>query len=239
MKKLQLSIIIPVYNESENILKTLSEIKKHVSVFHEILIVYDFDKDTTVPIVKGILKKNSQIKLIKNSVMRGPSGAIRTGIAKAQAPYVLVTMADLCDDLAQVKDMLYLIQNKADIVCPSRYSKGGEQQLKSSLKVWAPRTAGFLLKTLTRIPTYDPTNSYKLYSKKMLDTLILKSTVSFSVTLEIVVKAYAMKYRIVEIPTVWRDRQHGKTNFKLGQSLVTYTPWFFYAIFTNILSFRR
>jgi hypothetical protein len=53
----------------------------------------------------------------------------------------------------------------------------------------------------------------------------LRSTVSFSVTLEIVAKAHCLGYRIVEVPTVWRDRQHGKTNFKLGRSLVAYFPW--------------
>jgi dolichol-phosphate mannosyltransferase len=233
MKKLQLSLIVPVYNENENILKTLTAIKKHIRMPHEILIVYDFDKDATLPIVKPVMKKNPHIKLVKNSVVRGPSGAIRAGIAQAQAPYILVTMADLCDDLSQVKQMLTLIEKNADIICPSRYCKGGEQQLKSSLKVWAPRTAGFLLKKLTGIPTYDPTNSYKLYSKRLLDKLTLTSTVSFSVTLEIVVKAHASGYKIVEIPTIWKDRQHGKTNFKLGRSLVYYFPWFLYAIQNN------
>src|SRR6185437_9208296 len=213
MKKLLLSIVIPVYNEKENILKTLAEINKNVHVPHEIFIVYDFDEDTTLPIVKKVLKKYPNLKLIKNTINRGPSGAIRTGFANANAPYVLVTMADLCDDLSQVKDMLTLVPDKAAIVAPSRYCKGGEQQLKSSLKVWAPRTAGYLLKKLTGIPTYDPTNSYKLYSKKLLDSLILTSTVSFSVTLEVVVKAHARGYKIIEIPTTWRDRQHGKTNF--------------------------
>lgn len=230
MKKLQLSIVIPVYNESENILKTLSAIKKYIRVPHEILIIYDFDKDTTLPIVKKVLKKNPHVHLTKNTIQKGPSGAIRTGIMKARAPHVLVTMADLCDDLSQVKEMLALVQNNVYIVCPSRYSKGGKQELKSSLKVWAPRTAGFLLKKLTGIPTYDPTNSYKLYAKKLLEELTLTSTVSFSVTLEIVVKAHALGYKIVEIPTIWKDRQHGKTNFKLGRSLLYYFPWFWYAL---------
>lgn len=235
MIKTQLSIIIPVYNEKENIIKTLSEIKKYIHVPHEILIIYDFDEDTTVPIVKRILKKNSNIKLVKNIVKRGPSGAIRTGFAKAQAQYVLVTMADLCDDLSQVPYFLKLMSEKADIVCPSRYCKGGEQQLKFSLKVWAPRIAGLLLEKLAGIPTYDPTNSYKLYSNKMLKKLTLTSTVSFSITLETLVKANARGYKIVEIPTIWKDRQHGKTNFKFGRSLFAYFPWFCYAfVYRNL-----
>lgn len=225
-----LSIIIPVYNESENILLTLKEIKHQVKTSHEIIIVYDFDDDTTIPIVKNSKKMYPNVRLVKNFVLPGPSGAIRTGILLSHGERVLVTMADLCDDLSQVEDMIALVPKKAGIICPSRYMKGGKQQLKSSLKVWAPRTAGWLIRILAGVPTYDPTNSYKLYSKEMLDRLTLKSTVSFSVTLEIVVKAHALGYSIIEIPTIWRDRQHGKTNFKLGRSLVTYLPWFFYAL---------
>lgn len=231
MKKLSLSIVIPVYNEKENILQTLKEIKKHVNVPHEILIVYDFNEDSTLSVLKKTLKTNKNLVIIKNTIAPGPSGAIRTGFKNAKYPLVLVTMADLCDDLSQVKELLELVPKHADIACPSRYCPGGEQQLKPSLKVRAPRTAGFLLKVLTGIPTYDPTNSYKLYSKKILDKLTLQSTISFSVTLEIIVKAYAHGFRIIEIPTVWRDRQHGKTNFKLGRSLVAYFPWFCYAVF--------
>lgn len=231
MKNPSLSIVIPVYNEKENILQTLKEIKKQVKAPHEILIVYDNDNDTTLPVLKRILKIQKNVIAVKNTIAPGPSGAIRTGFAKAKALRVLVTMADLCDDLSQVNDLLELVPKYADIACPSRYCPGGEQQLKPSLKVRAPRAAGFLLKVLTGIPTYDPTNSYKLYSKKVLDNLTFSSTVSFSVTLEIVAKAYAHGYRIIEIPTVWRDRQHGKTNFKLGRSLIAYFPWFCYAVF--------
>jgi dolichol-phosphate mannosyltransferase len=238
-KPLALSIIIPVYNESSNILKTLKEIKKNIRVPHEILIVYDFDKDSTLPVVKKVKKNYKNLFLIKNNIARGPSGAIRTGIKKAKAPRVLVTMADLCDDLSQVNELLALVPKKAAIACPSRYTKGGEQQLKPSLKVWAPRTAGFLLKLFGGVPTYDPTNSFKMYSKKIFTRMTLESTISFSVTLEIIVKAQALGFNIVEIPTVWRDRQHGKTNFKLVRSLVAYFPWFCFAIIHNIFPFKK
>ncbi len=227
-KLLQLSIIIPVYNERENILKTLAAIKKYISVRYEIIVVYDFDGDTTLDVLKRIKRDN--LSIVKNNIIRGPSGAIRTGIAKAKGQFILVTMADLCDDLSQVNTLFKLATERGvDVVCPSRYTKGGRQELKAGLKVLFPRSAGFLLKIFAGIPTYDPTNSFKLYSKNALNNLHLESTVSFSVTLEIVVKAYCLGYNIVEVPTVWRDRQHGKTNFKLGQSLVAYFPWFLYA----------
>ena len=227
---LALSVVIPVYNEAGNIEETLYGLKQNVRVPHEIIIVYDFDEDTTLPVVRRSGSDYGNIRLVKNNVARGPSGALRTGFAEAKASRVLVVMADLCDDFTQIEHLLSLVPAHADIACPSRYCKGGKQQLKSSLKVWAPRTAGFLLKLLSGIPTYDPTNSFKLYSANVLNDIKLTSTISFSVTLEIIAKAHCLGYRIVEVPTVWRDRQHGKTRFKLGRSLLAYCPWFCVAL---------
>lgn len=233
--KKDLSIVIPVYNESENILKTLKSIKKNIKTSHEVIIVYDKDNDTTLPILKKLRKTYKNFSAVKNNIAIGPSGAIRTGINYSKSPRVLVTMADLCDDLTQVDSLVRLVPKKFDIACPSRYAKGGRQELNAPLKVGLPKTAGFLLKLLTGIPTSDPTNSYKLYSNRMLKKMHLKSTISFSVTLEIIVKAHILGGKLVEIPTVWRDRQHGKTNFKLGRSIVAYSPWFLLALCRNRL----
>lgn len=231
----ELSIVIPVYNEAENITAAIEAIDKNVHATHEIIVVYDNDDDTTLPPLKKLAKRYKNIFPTKNDVIRGPSGAIRTGFRKARGEKILVTMADLCDDLRIVDRMCKLVPKNADIVCPSRYCKGGGEIVESKYKALFPRTAGFILKLLTGINTSDPTNSYKLYSKKLIDSLDIKSTVSFSVTLEIVSKAHCLNKNIHEIPTVWHDRQHGKTNFKILPSIIMYTPWFSFALLKNRL----
>ena len=123
------------------------------------------------------------------------------------------------------------IKEKNSVVCPSRYCKGGRQLLDPSLKVWLPQTAGFILKRLTGIPTYDPTNSFKLYSAKIFDEIELQSTVSFSVTLEIVTKAFLLGYHIIEVPTTWNNRTKGLSNFKLLPSIPAYLKWFLLCLF--------
>jgi glycosyltransferase involved in cell wall biosynthesis len=222
----ELSVVMPVYDEGLNIEKTLQSLKANVPVPHEVIIVYDRDEDSTLPVVRPLMPSYEGLRLVRNSVAPGPSGALRTGFVQAKASRVLVVMADLCDDFSQIPLLLSLVPARADIACPSRYCEGGAQQLKPSLKVWAPKFAGRLLRGLTGIPTYDPTNSFKLYSAAVLRDLVLTSTVSFSVTLEIVAKAHCLGYRIVELPTVWADRQHGKSNFNLRRSLFAYSPWF-------------
>lgn len=229
----KVSIVIPVFNEPKNISKVLAALKVSVPVSYEILVIYDSDNDTTLPVLTRLKKAYTNLHVLQNTIVKGPSGALRTGFKHAKAPLILVTMADLCDDLTQIKELLSLVPKKAAIASPSRYSKGGQQQLKSPFKVFIPKAAGFLLRLLTGLPTNDPTNSYKLYSSKLLKTLRLQSTESFSVTLEIVAKAHVLGYRIVEIPTVWRDRQHGKTNFNLKRSLFPYSRWFLLALLRN------
>jgi dolichol-phosphate mannosyltransferase len=225
-QSLEVSVVIPVYNEPVNIALTLEALEANIPVPHEVIVVYDDDADTTLPVLRELESKYRSLRPVKNTISRGPSGALRTGFEHAVAPRILVTMADLCDDVTQIPRLLKLAEN-ADVVAPSRYCEGGEQQLKWSLKAKVPRLAGHLIKTFANLPTFDPTNSFKLYSAPMLRGMRLQSTVSFSVTLEIVAKAHFLGYRIVEVPTVWRDRQHGKTNFKFGRSLFAYLPWFF------------
>ena len=223
---IDLTVVIPVYNEGENIGLTLDQLHASVPVPYELLIVYDFDGDTTLPVVRPLLEQHPNWRLVKNDVARGPSGALRTGFKHASGSRVLVVMADLCDDFGQIEQLTNLVPEVADIACPSRYCEGGHQALDNPVKLWAPRTAGRLLRLFAGLPTHDPTNSFKLYSTRLLDDLRLGSTVSFSVTIEIVAKAHCLGYRIVEIPTTWRDRQFGKSNFKVGRSLVAYFPWF-------------
>jgi len=229
----ELSVIIPVFNEGLNIEKTLRVLDENVGRSYEVLIVYDSDDDTTIPVVRALQREFENILLVKNKISRGPSGAIRSGIEVARAPRVLVAMADLCDDFTQIPDLMQIVPAQADIACPSRYCRGGQQQLPPSFKKFAPRFAGALLKLFVGWNTHDPTNSCKMYSARMLQQLFLTSTVSFSVTLEIVAKAHCLGYRITEIPTTWLDRTHGKSNFKLGRSLVTYMPWFLVALLRN------
>jgi glycosyltransferase involved in cell wall biosynthesis len=219
-----LSVVIPVYNEGENIVQTLRILEETMPVPHETIIVYDMDDDSTLPVARAYLQDKSGIRLIKNEVARGPSGALRTGFNASRAPWVLVTMADLCDDLTQVAQMLEMGAS-ADVICPSRYCPGGSQEL-TGLKVWAPCAAGFLLKFFAGLKTYDPTNSFKLYSSNVLKSMVLTSTTSFSVTLEIVAKAHVLGFKIAELPTTWKVRQNGKTNFKFWRSLFVYLPWF-------------
>lgn len=226
-----LDIIVPVFNESDNILKLFSEIEKEIRISKRIMIVYDFDEDTTIPVVVQHQNDYSfQIVLLKNNLGRGVLNAIKVGISSAYNEMVLVMMADLSDKLDVVDEMCQKMTDGFDLVCGSRYVKGGEQNGGPLLKGIFSRVAGISLHILTRIPTHDVTNSFKLYRKSMLDSFDIESTGGFEIGIEITVKAYVNGYKITEVPSRWFDREAGKSNFHMWKWLPKYLHWYLWCI---------
>lgn len=127
LEPLELSVVMPVHNEGLNIEKTLQALKTNVPVPHEVVIVYDREEDETLPAVRPLLPSYDRLRLVRNTVAPGPSGALRTGFQHARGARVLVAMADLCDDFTQIGHLLSLVPREADIASPSRYCKGGIQ----------------------------------------------------------------------------------------------------------------
>lgn len=227
----QLSIVLPVYNEAENILQTLSEIHQHIFIPHEILIIYDFDEDNTLSVLTPSIISQHSIKLIKNIYGRGVLNAIKTGFQFAQCEAVLVMMADLSDDLSTVHLMYQKLISGCHVVCGSRYMPGGRQIGGPFLKRNLSRFAGLILHHFFGFPVHDLTNSFKMYSKKLLNHISIQSTGGFELGMEILIKAYILGYRITEVPTVWRDREKGKSKFKLMKWIPKYGYWYIYAIY--------
>jgi dolichol-phosphate mannosyltransferase len=224
-----LGIIIPVYNEQANIEATFLAIEQKVHTPHKIYIVYDFDQDDTLPVVKKMQQRGLPIELLKNP-SPGVAHAIRTGLRNSPGDYLLVTMADLSDDYVVVDQMCQLMSQGYDIVCGSRYMKGGKQIGGSFFKKQFSRAAGLSLKYLTGMPTHDVTNSFKLYRKTMVDNIEIQSENGFEIGMEIVVKAYFSGYKITELPCTWTDRQAGRSRFRIFKWLPKYLRWYFYAL---------
>jgi len=224
-----LHIITPVYNEGDNFPELYRQVSK-IKTPHELIVVYDFDEDTTVPVAKKFQKKDKKLILHKNTRGRGALGALLSGFDYVKDGPVLVIMADLCDDLGLVDTMYGEYEKGATIVCPSRYMKGGRQLGGSLFKRFLSRMAGVSLYYVRRFPTHDATNSFRLYDKKFIDSIQIESQGGFSVTMEITVKAFRRNKKIVELPTTWRDRSAGESKFKLREWLPSYLRWYFYAL---------
>lgn len=225
-----LHIVTPVYNEGENFPALYDEIKKKIKTSHKIVVVYDFDQDSTVPVVKKYQKKDKTLVLHKNNRGKGALNAILSGFDYVQSGPLLVTMADLSDELGIVDNMYQAYLEGADVIVGSRYMKGGRQIGGPLMKRTLSRIAGVSLYWVRRVPTHDVTNNFKLYKKEFLDSITIESKGGFEIGMEITVKAFRNQNKIVEIPSTWRDREAGKSNFKLLKWLPSYLNWYFYAL---------
>jgi glycosyltransferase involved in cell wall biosynthesis len=226
----ELTVIIPVYNEGAGFEDLWRELTTHLQFPFRALVVYDFAEDNTIPAVQRVIGRGEgRLRLIKNDVGRGVVGALRTGFNSVESGPLLVVMADLSDDLAQVQRMLELYREGYNVVVGSRYMKGGKIVNGPPLKQGLSRMAGVSLCWLRRIPTHDATNAFKIYDSAMLKQFTLESRRGFELNLEITVKAFLAGYSIAEIPSVWRDRTQGKSKFKLWAWLPHYLRWYFYA----------
>jgi glycosyltransferase involved in cell wall biosynthesis len=226
-----LYIITPVYNEADNFPALYNEISKKVKTPHKIVVVYDFNEDTTVAVVKQYQKQDKNLILYKNIRGRGALNAILSGFDYVKSGPLLVTMADLSDDLRVVDAMYEKYLDGADLVCGSRYMPGGRQIGGPFIKRTLSRLAGVSLYHLRHFPTHDVTNNFKLYDKALLDSITVESQGGFEVAMEITAKAFKTKKKIVEIPSTWTDRTAGDSNFQLWKWLPSYLRWYFYAFF--------
>lgn len=230
---MDLNIVIPVYNEGANIGATLGKIAQsldRVPCAAQVTIVYDFEEDNTLPVVESIRPSYPLPIQIQKNTGRGVCRAIKEGILGSDATFVLVTMADMSDDYEKLPQMLSTAEEGFDIVCGSRYMRGGHQFGGPLLKKTLSRLAGLSLHWIMRIPTHDITNSYKLYRRSIFEAIHIESTGGFEIGIEVVVKAFAQKMRITEVPCSWWDRSHGESRFRLMKWLPFYFKWYRYAL---------
>jgi dolichol-phosphate mannosyltransferase len=225
-----LTVVIPVYNEAENILRTLGDLEQHAPQHTEVMVVYDFPEDTTIPALAGYGGSKLTLLPTLNSYGSGAVNAIRYGLENSKGDAVLVVMGDMSDDLSILPKMLDYVREGADIVCGSRYMPGGKHIGGPVFKKTLSRSAGVSLRLLLNFPTHDVTNSFKMYTRRVLDAIELESSGGFEIGMEIVVKSWVMGFEIAEIPSVWRDRTAGSSRFKLWAWLPYYLRWYFIAI---------
>jgi dolichol-phosphate mannosyltransferase len=224
-----LSVVMPVFKEGDAVEPVLRALTAAIADPHEILVVYDFDEDPTVPVIDRLAAELPTVRGLRNDLGRGVLNAMKAGLAASSGAYVLISMADGSDEPHVVDSMVELARDGADVVSASRYMRGGRQIGGPPLKRLMSRTAGLTLHWFAGVPTHDPTNNFKLYSRRFLDTVTIESTAGFELALELTVKATIAGRRVAEVPTTWRDRTAGQSNFKLRKWLPHYLHWYWAA----------
>ena len=146
---------------------------------------------------------------------------------------MIVMPADDTFNAALLGKMVILFEQGADLVCPSRFMSGGCMTGCPWLKSVLVRTAAFTLYHVARLPTHDPTNGFRLFSRRLLQSIPVEAAEGFAFSLELLVKAHRSGMKIAELPAQWHERQSGKSRFRLFHWLPLYLRWYTYAFFGN------
>jgi hypothetical protein len=216
-----LTVIVPVYNEGANIRSWWTEARRHLPPDASVRLVYDFEEDDTLPVGRKLVSEGAPMSLVKNAG-RGVLSALLTGLRSVEAGPVLVSMADLSDDLAIIPRMLDAYREGADVVVASRYMEGGRQIGGPWLKGQLARWGGRSLKWVAGFPVSDATNSFRLYDAQLVKKVQIESKGGFEVGFEITMKAWMDGAHITEVPCTWRDRVAGESRFNLKKWLPLY-----------------
>jgi len=225
--RVELDIVIPVYNEGANIAAVLDSLAAKLKTTHRILVVYDRDDDDTLP----VLKKYPAVEPVKNRAA-GAFEAVMTGFAASTAPAVLLFPADDVTNAGMLDQLAALIKGGCDIACASRFMPGGAMIGCPWLKAVLVRSSAWALHHLAGVPTRDASNGFRMFSRRALDTLPIESTQGFTYSIELLVKCQRLGWKIGEAPAVWIERSKGQSRFKVLAWLPAYLRWFFYAFAT-------
>ena len=232
--RMMLDVVIPVYNEGQNIVPVLDALVREVRTPLRIFICYDFDEDNTLPAVRAHPVEGLTVEFIKNPE-RGPHAAVCAGFAASTAPAVLVYMADDDFNAGIINEMVENFLAGADIVAASRFMPGGCMVGGDWHKRLITHLATFALHGLARLPVHDNTNAFRLFSRRVLDTIEIESQHGFTFSIELMAKAVRLGWPVTEVAAGWFERRDKASRFRVFAWIPRYLRWLFYALATTWL----
>ena len=219
-------IIIPTYNEADNIQKIIPEILMQDKGFH-VLIVDDNSPDGTGKLVKKMQKKQSRIHLIERPSKQGLGTAYVAGFKYALAKgFNFIFEMDA--DFSHNPKALPLLLKKAeeyDLVIGSRYISGVNVVNWPLRRLILSYGANLYTRLITGMPVRDATAGFKCYRRSVLENIDIDSIKSngYSFQIETNFKAWKKGFRLCEIPIVFVDRRTGTS--KMSKHIVYEAAW--------------
>ena len=216
------SVVLGTYNERENLAKLVPAIE---SIFEEnrtsceIVVVDDNSPDGTSALVRELGMKYGNVRLLWRPEKMGPGSAHADGYRAAKGDIIIGMDTDFSHDPYDIPRFLAKIDEGYDIVQASRYIKGGTYEV-NSFRTWKKKMASkfgnVLIAFLSRVPVHDFTTSFRAVRRGVVENVKTESSGN-SFFMEFLVEAHRKRYRMIEIPIVFKDRVIGKSKLKLGR----------------------
>ncbi len=220
----QISIIIPTYNESTNIVKILESISQYIpkNIFAEAIIVDDNSPDGTGKIVEDYLKNmkkmtNYTIEIIHRKAKSGLASAVLNGVQKAKSNTIIVMDSDFSHPPQIIPKMIEAFkQYPCDLVVASRYITGGNIQGWTTKRKLMSKIATIIAKKGLGVKTKDPMSGFFAFKKNIINGLNFDA-LGYKFLLEILVKTKGINVK--EIPYTFENRKFGSS--KLDNTTIT------------------
>lgn len=212
-------LVIPTYNEKNNILKLLDQIFVLKIEGLNILVVDDNSPDGTGQLVDQLKQKYLNLDILHRQNKAGLGTAYLAGfkeVLKKGADYIFEMDADLSHDPKLIPEFLKVIQNY-DLVLGSRYVKGGGVNNWHWLRRLISRFGNIYARLILGLPYHDLTGGFKCYRRQVLEKIISKnlSSVGYNFQIETTYQTRLAGFKIKEIPITFTERQEGKSKFNL------------------------
>ncbi len=219
---MKLSVVIPAYNEAQNLPDTLQAFYAELhanNIDHELLVVNDNSKDNTIEVIQQLQQTIPTLRTIFNPAPHNGFGyAIRKGLENFSGDCVAIVMADLSDapsDLVRFYNTM--IEQKVDCVFGNRFAKGGKVINYPKNKLFLNRFVNNMIAFVFKIRYNDVTNAFKLYSRQAMEGLKPFMSPHFNLTVELPLKAIVRGYSYTIVPNSWQNRKHGESNLKIRE----------------------
>lgn len=219
---MEVSVVIPTYNEAGNIETLVRGIISEFSankISGEVVVVDDNSPDGTGAIVKKIGKKFKNVGLVAREKKEGIGEALKAGFAAARGDVVITMDADLSHDPKEIAMLVRKMREGYGIVIGSRYVAGGGIENWPVERRMVSRGANMLSRFLLGIGAHDVTSGYRAYRKETLRAMGLEKIKSagYAAELELLYRAIKSGAKVAEVPIAFRQRGSGKSKLGVGQ----------------------
>tara|TARA_B100001093_G_scaffold153831_1_gene146580 strand:- start:3050 stop:3769 length:720 start_codon:yes stop_codon:yes gene_type:complete len=235
---MSLSIIIPTYNEVDQLKYTIKKLQslQKKKFNYELIFIDDLSTDGSYNELIKFKKKYSKVKVYKN-FRKGLGSAIKLGIEKSNKKYVCIFMCDLSDDVNDIYKYYKIMTNNQnlDAVLGTRFAKNSKVRNYPYLKLLLNRVANNIIRILFLSKYNDFTNAFKIYKRTVLLKLFPIVSENFNVFLELPLKIITRKlnYKIISIN--WYGRKIGESKFEIKEVGSKYIFTMLYCLLEKIL----
>jgi dolichol-phosphate mannosyltransferase len=229
---MDLSVVIPMFNEADNAEMTLGQVEEALSFFQgtfEMIAVDDGSTDDTRSILESLCEKDGKVRVVSYPRNKGRGKALRAGFKAATGEIVVSIDADLSYDPRYIHDLVETLTGDTDVdfVLASPYMPGGGVKDVPFLRLWISKWGNRILRLAMPNRIYTSTGIFRAYRRGVLDSLELESD-GKEIHLEILSKAIALGYRVKEIPAILTSRKKGRSKFKFKKTAASHLAFSFF-----------